>query len=50
MTPDLVRNVCWEGPADLAQALRSGGAREWQVAMVLPALQAAWPDTAHGSR
>lgn len=45
MTPELVRSVCWEGPADPAAAFRSGGAREWQVELVAPALTSAWADT-----
>lgn len=42
MTPELVRVVCWEGPADLGAAFRSGGARPWQIALVEPALRIAW--------
>jgi ribonuclease D len=45
MTPELVRTVCWDGPADPAAAFRSGGARPWQVETVAPALVAAWADS-----
>lgn len=45
MTPELVRSVCWEGPADPAAAFRSGGAREWQVELVVPALTMGWANT-----
>ena len=36
LSPDLLRRLCWSPPADLddsviAQVLRSGGARPWQV-------------------
>ncbi len=41
LTPDLLRRFLWEGPAapttdDVADALRRGGAREWQVAITAP--------------
>ncbi|WP_377268957.1 HRDC domain-containing protein [Peterkaempfera sp. SMS 1(5)a] len=47
ITPDLVRRVSWEPPADataeaVAEALRGRGARHWQVAMVAPVLAAAF--------
>lgn len=41
--PDLVRRTCWEPPADLsadgvAEALRAGGARDWQIGLTLTAM------------
>lgn len=46
LQPDLVRRTCWQPPADLgldgvADALRSGGARDWQIALSVDALSAA---------
>ncbi|MCS0635503.1 ribonuclease D [Streptomyces sp. LP05-1] len=46
ITPDTVRRVCWEPPADpapesLAAALTTHGARPWQIAQVTPLLVAA---------
>ncbi|MFH8489642.1 HRDC domain-containing protein [Streptomyces longisporoflavus] len=43
ITPDTVRRVCWEPPAQVdadsvAAALASHGARQWQIAQVTPAL------------
>ncbi len=43
VSPDLVRRLAWTPPSPLseesvASALHSGGAREWQVALVLPLL------------
>jgi ribonuclease D len=40
LQPDLLRRVCWSPPADadVAAALREGGAREWQVGLVAPLL------------
>ncbi|MHB9758177.1 HRDC domain-containing protein [Streptomyces sp. BYX5S] len=43
ITPDTVRRVCWEPPASVdaesvAEALRSHGARRWQVEQVTPIL------------
>lgn len=43
ITPDTVRRVCWEPPAELsvdrvAEALTSRGARSWQVTLVSPVL------------
>jgi len=43
ITPDTVRRVCWEPPADagaegVAEVLVSLGARAWQVELVTPAL------------
>ncbi|MFJ6216528.1 HRDC domain-containing protein [Streptomyces sp. NPDC092296] len=47
ITPDLVRRVSWEPPADataeaVAAALRGRGARSWQVELVAPALATAF--------
>ncbi|NGN67887.1 ribonuclease D [Streptomyces sp. A7024] len=46
ITPDTVRRVCWEPPADVSQdtvaaALTGYGARPWQVDQVAPLLAAA---------
>jgi ribonuclease D len=43
LQPDLVRRTCWEPPADLsesgvAEALRAGGARNWQITLTVAAL------------
>ncbi|MFC5666220.1 HRDC domain-containing protein [Kitasatospora misakiensis] len=51
ITPDLVRRVSWEPPADasaanVAAALRRLGARQWQVDLVAPALAAAFAKAA----
>ncbi|MGV9266766.1 ribonuclease D [Kitasatospora sp. NPDC003701] len=47
ITPDLVRRVSWEPPADpsaagVAAALRRMGARQWQVDLVAPVVAAAF--------
>ncbi|MEE1785322.1 ribonuclease D [Streptomyces sp. SP17BM10] len=47
ITPDLVRRVSWEPPADpgaagVAAALRGLGARQWQVDLVAPVMAAAF--------
>ncbi|MFD8084962.1 HRDC domain-containing protein [Kitasatospora sp. NPDC059722] len=47
ITPDLVRRVSWEPPADpgaagVAAALRGLGARQWQVDLVAPVVAAAF--------
>ncbi|WP_354642682.1 ribonuclease D [Kitasatospora camelliae] len=47
ITPDLVRRVSWEPPApadaeSVGAALRTLGARRWQVALVAPAIAAAF--------
>jgi ribonuclease D len=49
LTPDHLRRIAWRPPerldADsLAEALRGLGAREWQIAQVLPDLLAALAD------
>lgn len=46
LQPDLVRRTCWRPPADLstdvvAETLRGGGAREWQITLTVAALSAA---------
>ncbi|MBW1598891.1 ribonuclease D [Streptomyces sp. JJ38] len=46
ITPDTVRRLCWEPPADrgpgaVASALRGYGARPWQIEQTLPLLTAA---------
>ncbi len=46
ITPDTVRRVCWEPPAQVdtesvASALAGYGARRWQIEQVTPALVAA---------
>jgi len=43
LQPDLVRRTCWEPPKEVnpdtvAEALRAGGAREWQIGLTLGAL------------
>ena len=49
LTPELVRQVCWDGPSDLAGALGAGGARPWQIALVAPLLESAWVPKDPGS-
>ncbi|HKN98419.1 MAG TPA: ribonuclease D, partial [Pseudonocardiaceae bacterium] len=49
--PDLVRRTCWEPPANLtedavADTLRAGGAREWQIRLTATALTTALRATA----
>ncbi|WP_371499779.1 ribonuclease D [Kitasatospora sp. NBC_00374] len=51
ITPDLVRRVSWEPPAEqsaenVSAALRRLGARQWQVDLVGPALAAAFTEPA----
>ncbi|MFJ4669484.1 ribonuclease D [Kitasatospora purpeofusca] len=51
ITPDLVRRVSWEPPADasaanVAAALRRLGARQWQVDLVAPTLATAFAEAA----
>ena len=43
LQPDLVRRTCWEPPADhgtdaVAEVLRAGGARNWQITLAATAL------------
>ncbi|MGW7536506.1 ribonuclease D [Amycolatopsis sp. NPDC054798] len=51
LLPDLVRRTCWRPPADLsedsvAETLRAGGARPWQVELTAAALSKALHSTA----
>ncbi|MER6096615.1 ribonuclease D [Streptomyces sp. NPDC001728] len=51
ITPDTVRRVCWEppaqaGPESVAAALAGHGARPWQVELVTPLLVKALAETA----
>jgi ribonuclease D len=51
LLPDLVRRTCWQPPEDtdpaaVAEALRAGGARSWQVALTADALSVALRATA----
>jgi ribonuclease D len=46
LSPDLVRRIMWSPPepretATVAEALRAGGAREWQIELTLEVLAAA---------
>lgn len=46
ISPDLLRKLCWEPPTDASEEgvrnfLTKGGAREWQVDLVTPALMVA---------
>ncbi len=41
LQPDLLRRICWSPPADVADALRVGGARTWQVDLAVPLLEVA---------
>jgi ribonuclease D len=41
LQPDLLRRLCWTPPEDVAGAMRKGGAREWQVGLLAPELEAA---------
>lgn len=46
LQPDLVRRTCWRPPTDLsasvvAETLRDGGAREWQIGLTVDALSQA---------
>jgi ribonuclease D len=46
LQPDLVRRTCWRPPEDLstdtvAETLRGGGAREWQITLTVDALSQA---------
>jgi ribonuclease D len=46
LQPDLLRRLCWSPPTaddddDVAGFLRKGGAREWQIALLGPALEQA---------
>jgi ribonuclease D len=43
LQPDVLRRVCWSPPddGDIAASLRAGGARQWQMHLVAPVLDAA---------
>jgi ribonuclease D len=43
LQPDLLRRLCWTPPADgdVAAAVRAGGARNWQIDLLAPGLDAA---------
>ena len=43
LQPDLLRRLCWTPPTDgdVAGFLRRGGAREWQIELLTPALEQA---------
>lgn len=42
LLPDLLRRICWQPPdIPVADALRAGGAREWQVELMAPSLELA---------
>ena len=43
LQPELLRRLCWSPPADgdIAGTLRAGGARDWQIELLLPGLDAA---------
>jgi ribonuclease D len=43
LQPDLLRRLCWSPPSDgdIPAALRKGGARDWQVELLAPLLEAA---------
>lgn len=52
LSPDLVRRTLWSPPSPLtvdtlADALRAGGARPWQVEQVAPLLATTHPSTLH---
>ncbi len=38
LTPDFLRRICWNTPADVSAALVSLGARPWQISIVAPIL------------
>jgi ribonuclease D len=48
LQPDLLRRLCWTPPADggVADAMRAGGARPWQVELLAPLLERALRVTA----
>ncbi|HKS44095.1 MAG TPA: ribonuclease D [Amycolatopsis sp.] len=53
LLPDLVRRTCWRPPEDrsvdgVAEVLRAGGARPWQVELTAPELAEALRTTAKG--
>lgn len=42
LTPDYLRQVCWEPQDDIAQQLLRLGARNWQVALLAERISQAW--------
>ena len=48
LQPDLLRRLCWTPPAEgeVAEAMRAGGARPWQVELLAPLLERALRATA----
>jgi ribonuclease D len=51
LLPDLVRRTCWRPPAEtdeesVAEVLRAGGARPWQIGLTAAALSKALQTTA----
>ena len=44
LAPDLVRQICWDGPTDIGAAMRAGGARPWQVDLLAHPIHDAWHD------
>jgi ribonuclease D len=51
LLPDLVRRTCWRPPAEtdedaVAEVLKAGGARPWQIALTVTALSKALQTTA----
>ena len=44
LSPELIRNVCWEVPDDLDRALTDGGARAWQIEVCGPLLRSAFDE------
>jgi ribonuclease D len=50
LLPDLLRRLCWSPPddGDLAGALRKGAARDWQITLLTPVLEAAFARAAAG--
>ena len=52
LQPDLLRRTCWTPPEDksvdgVTEALRAGGARNWQLALVAESVSKALHATAH---
>ena len=45
LSPELLRKVSWDPPADIAEYLRAVGAREWQIGLVTPVLAGAMLET-----
>jgi ribonuclease D len=45
LSPELLRKVSWDPPADITEYLRAVGAREWQIGLVTPVLEGAMLET-----